>query len=48
VNPRIHCVRQRHWNTITMDGSVPDEMVADLIGDSYDLVVASLPKTRRP
>jgi predicted DNA-binding protein (MmcQ/YjbR family) len=27
---------------------VPDEMVADLVGDSYDLVVASLPKARRP
>jgi len=27
---------------------VPDEMVADLVGDSYDLVVASLPKARKP
>ena len=31
-----------------LDGLVPDEMVADLVGDSYDLVVASLPKARRP
>src|SRR5205814_8378044 len=41
-------LNKRHWNTTTLDGSVPDEMVADLVGDSYDLVVASLPKARRP
>jgi len=41
-------LNKRHWNTITLDGSLPDQMVTDLLGDSYDLVVASLPKTRRP
>ena len=41
-------LNKRHWNTITLDGSLPDEMVTDLLGDSYDLVVASLPKARRP
>ena len=33
---------------VTLDGSVPDQMVTDMLGDSYDLVVASLPKARRP
>jgi len=47
IRPGYH-LNKRHWNTITLDGSVPDEMVADLLGDSYDLVVASLPKARRP
>ena len=47
IRPGYH-LNKRHWNTITLDGSVPDEMVADLVGDSYDLVVASLPKARRP
>jgi len=47
VAPGYH-LNKRHWNTITLDGSVPDEMVTDLLGDSYDLVVASLPKARRP
>ena len=41
-------LNKRHWNTITLDGSLADEMVTDLLGDSYDLVVASLPKARRP
>jgi predicted DNA-binding protein (MmcQ/YjbR family) len=47
IAPGYH-LNKRHWNTITIDGSLPDQMVTDLIGDSYDLVVASLPKARRP
>jgi predicted DNA-binding protein (MmcQ/YjbR family) len=47
IRPGYH-LNKRHWNTITLDGSLPDEMVTDLLGDSYDLVVASLPKARRP
>ena len=47
ITPGYH-LNKRHWNTITLDGSLPDQMVADLLGDSYDLVVAKLPKARRP
>ena len=37
-------LNKRHWNTITLDGSLPDQLVRDMIEDSYDLVVAGLPK----
>jgi predicted DNA-binding protein (MmcQ/YjbR family) len=47
ITPGYH-LNKRHWNTITLDGSLPDQMVTDMLGDSYDLVVASLPKVRRP
>jgi predicted DNA-binding protein (MmcQ/YjbR family) len=47
IGPGYH-LNKRHWNTITLDGSLPDQMVTDLLGDSYDLVVASLPKALRP
>ena len=47
ITPGYH-LNKRHWNTNTLDGSLPDEMVTDLLGDSYELVVASLPKARRP
>ena len=47
VAPGYH-LNKRHWNTITLDGSLPDQMVTDLLVDSYALVVASLPKARRP
>jgi predicted DNA-binding protein (MmcQ/YjbR family) len=36
-------LNKRHWNTITLDGSVPDQLVRDMIEDSYDLVVSALP-----
>ena len=38
---------KRHWNTVVIDGSLPDRMVVDMIEDSYDLVVAKLPRKRR-
>ena len=47
IVPGYH-LNKRHWNTITLDGTLPDQMVADLLADSYDLVVASLPRARRP
>ena len=40
-------LNKRHWNTITLDGSLPDQVVRDLVEDSYDLVVSALPKRVR-
>src|SRR4051794_25938534 len=36
VNPGWH-LNKRHWNTITIGGDVPDQLVRDMIEDSYDL-----------
>jgi predicted DNA-binding protein (MmcQ/YjbR family) len=38
---------KRHWNTVELDGSVPDDVLSDWIQDSYDLVNASLPRSKR-
>jgi predicted DNA-binding protein (MmcQ/YjbR family) len=46
IRPGYH-LNKRHWNTITLDGSLPDKLVRDLIEDSYDLVVEGLPKRVR-
>ena len=46
IRPGYH-LSKRHWNTITLDGSLPDRLVRDLIEDSYDLVVSGLPKRVR-
>ena len=46
IRPGYHS-NKRHWNTITLDGSLPDHLVHDLIEDSYDLVVGKLPKRVR-
>lgn len=40
-------LNKRHWNTVLLDGSVPDAMIRDLIEDSYDLVVSSLTRDAR-
>jgi len=41
VSPGWH-LNKRHWNTITIGGDVPDQLVRDMIEDSYDLVVEKL------
>ncbi|MDT0463127.1 MmcQ/YjbR family DNA-binding protein [Streptomyces gibsoniae] len=40
-------MNKRHWNTVTVDGELPDRLVRELIEDSYDLVVAGLPRAAR-
>jgi predicted DNA-binding protein (MmcQ/YjbR family) len=47
IRPGFH-LPKRHWNTLTLDGSIDDKMVRDLVEDSYDLVVDGLPKAKRP
>jgi predicted DNA-binding protein (MmcQ/YjbR family) len=46
VIPGYH-MNKRHWNTVIIDGSLPDRMVKDMIEDSYDLVVSRLSASRR-
>ena len=46
VIPGYH-TNKRHWNTVTLDGSLPDELVHDMVEDSYDLIVAALPRAVR-
>ena len=46
IRPGYH-LNKRHWNTLTLDGSLPDQLVRELIEDSYDLVVSALPKRTR-
>jgi predicted DNA-binding protein (MmcQ/YjbR family) len=46
VLPGYH-LNKRHWNTVIIDGSLPDDTIRDMIEDSYDLVVSKLPRARR-
>ena len=47
VNPGYQ-LNKRHWNTVTLDGTVADRQIRDWIDDSYDLVVETLPRAKRP
>lgn len=46
VLPGYH-LNKRHWNTVIIDGSLPDDAIHSMIEDSYDLVVSKLPQARR-
>jgi predicted DNA-binding protein (MmcQ/YjbR family) len=43
IKPGYH-MSKIHWNTIEIDGSVPDDFIKNLIDESYDLVVMKLKK----
>ncbi|MET9496977.1 MmcQ/YjbR family DNA-binding protein [Streptomyces sp. NPDC006552] len=45
VVPGWH-MNKRHWNTVTV-GELPAAFVRELVEDSYDLVVAGLPRAER-
>lgn len=43
VRPGYH-MNKKHWNTITMDGSIPPAEIRKMIDHSYELIVRSLGK----
>ena len=43
VIPGYH-MNKKHWNTIKMEGNVPNNLVKQWIGNSYNLVVSNLSK----
>jgi predicted DNA-binding protein (MmcQ/YjbR family) len=43
ILPGYH-MNKRHWNSLVMDGSLPEKLVYELIDHSYALVVAKMPK----
>jgi predicted DNA-binding protein (MmcQ/YjbR family) len=40
-------MNKKHWNTVTLDDTVPAELAYTMIDNSYRLVAAGLPKTAR-
>ena len=46
IRPGYH-LNKRHWNTVTLDGSISDGEIEDMIQDSYDLVAAKLTRAQR-
>lgn len=47
VLPGYH-MNKRHWNTVVVDGSIPEAELRAMIDESYELVVKGLPKAKRP
>jgi len=41
ISPGYH-TNKRHWVSVTLDGSVDDDLLRTLVEDAYDLVVSTL------
>jgi len=46
VIPGYH-MNKKHWNTVILDGSIPQGEIERMIDNSYLLVIRSLPKFQR-
>lgn len=46
IKPGYH-MNKKHWNTVVIDGSISTKLIKELIDDSYNLIVQSLPKKLR-
>ena len=46
IIPGYH-MNKKHWITVSLMGDVPEDMLVDLINDSYDLVVSKLTKANK-
>ena len=46
IEPGYH-MNKRHWNTLNLDGSLPNSFVLELITHSFERVVAGMPKAKR-
>ena len=47
IAPGYH-LNKKHWNTLTLDGGLDDDLVQGLIDHSYMLVVRTLPRSKKP
>ena len=46
INPGYH-MNKKHWNTVRLDGSVPDDEVRRMIDESYTQVVEKMTKDKQ-
>jgi len=46
IKPGYH-LNKEHWNTVTLDNSLPNELIFQLVDESYLLVVNGLKKSQK-
>jgi predicted DNA-binding protein (MmcQ/YjbR family) len=46
IMPGFH-MHKKYWNTIIVEGSIPEKLIYELIDHSYDLIVDSLNKKQK-
>lgn len=46
VKPGFH-MNKKHWNTVVIDGTIPDKEILTFIDDSYGLVLKSAGRSKQ-
>ncbi|NQU27517.1 MAG: MmcQ/YjbR family DNA-binding protein [Candidatus Marinimicrobia bacterium] len=46
VKPGYH-LNKKHWNTVTLNGIIPGNVIKEMINESYDLILSTLSKKLR-
>jgi predicted DNA-binding protein (MmcQ/YjbR family) len=46
IKPGYH-LNKKHWNTVTLDSSIPDKEITWMIDQSYTLVVAGMTRAKQ-
>lgn len=46
VKPGYH-LNKKHWNTLTLDGTIPDDEIQRMIDESYNLVVEGMTRAKQ-
>ncbi len=46
IQPGYH-MNKKHWNTVIIDGSISTNLLKEMVDDSYNLIVQSLPQKQR-
>lgn len=46
IQPGYH-MNKNHWNTVIINGSIKDDLLFKMMDESYDLVLNSIPKSKR-
>lgn len=46
IIPGYH-MNKKHWNTVMLDGSLPNDLILSMLDHSYELVFNSLPEKLR-
>ena len=46
ITPGYH-MNKKHWNTVKLDGHLPESEIQRMVDSSYELVIKGLPKKQR-
>ena len=46
IIPGYH-MNKEHWNTVALDGLIPPKLIIEMIDESYQLIIKSLPKKKQ-